>query len=411
MRTFFADTEIVLEIHRLQFGKAFNPSDSVGKTTFSRALLTFSKRVGGVTEGTIHNWLKENPTEPNNNGKRFLLLYVHHLISDKLIAKGMDEAASILEKFLKGTVWERRTGDRKVPASAASDDSIDRIVIDRLGNVFSASRGNGRSISNDLFNNGDPRDSRDWSYFLVYRYSTNRGELLKSFLVIQKPEPEFKDYGFNHFVWGGKKKGQNRNVFRECEGAVLALEKAYYLVSYNFVVGVNKRTSDPNAYETARQNAKKHPIGMGLLSAEYEEITRNPGLFSGVTMTIAAGHQPVVARLAFLHLGTKTSLGCELSDRDVDLRELLPDELEGDLRSTVGRLKKKQCKTFGTHLQDEVSESSWEKKGVKGLAQKILEMIDNTPAWETVRPPRSSRRKTFKSQGALETFGPGRPRE
>ena len=140
-------------------------------------------------------------------------------------------------------------------------------------------------------------------------------------------------------------------------------------------------------------------------------------------MTIAAGHQPVVARMAFLHLGTRTSLGQKLSDRQVDLRELSAEELASDLKKTVQRLKKDhKCKTFGIHLQEAVSERNWETKGAQALAEHILRMIDNTPAWEIAqssapakgaakKPRRRTNWAKFGARGALETFGPGRPRE
>lgn len=421
----FAPTEIIFEIHRLQFGTAFSGTPLKAKKAFIQSVTTYSKNHKGVAAGTIRNWLGLGSTlrAPNDGGKRFLLRYLKHIVSEGLIVAGMEIDAASLEQFLRETVPDRRSGEQKQAEDQDdADGGLDRIVIDRLGNLFRASRGNRRSITSDLFHNGDPQDETDWSYFLVYRYSTNRGELLKSFLVIQKPDPAFKDYGFNHFVWGGQKKGQNWHVFRECEGAVLALEKAYYFLGYNFVVGANKRESTHSLYEKARRSAKEHPNGMGLLSAEYEEITRDKGLFSGVTMTIAAGHQPVVARLAFLHLGTRTSLGCELSDRHVNLRELSASELASDLRSTVGRLRREcHCENFGIHLQRATSEKSWVTKGAPALAARILQMIDNTPAWEATQAtaPRSGgskakkrpRPKRIEARGALETHGPGRPRE
>ena len=416
----FENTEIIFEIHRLQFGVLYDQSVVEIREAFVKTLTAFSASNQGVTAGTIRNWLAATPREPNANGRRFLLRYLKHLISDQLVAAGMEADAAAFHRFLQETVPERRvTEGKRVDVANNADSAVDRIVMDRLGHLFRASRANNRSITNDLFHNGDPHDNTDWSYFFVYRYSTNRGELLKSLLVVQKPDSAFRDFGFNHFVWGGKEKGQNRNVFRECEGAVLALERAYYFLGYNFVVGANKRTSDVTLYEKARRVAKRHPNGMGLLSAEYEEITRDAGLFSGVTMTIAAGHQPVVARIAFLHIGTKTGLGHGLSDRDVDLRELEADKLAADLKSTVHRLSRKHaCKRFGIHLQDAIAEKNWRTKGATALADRILEMIDNTPAWEIAQSVPVARRSNKAkpprkpvARGALETFGPGRPRE
>ncbi|AVT77473.1 hypothetical protein RPPS3_34110 [Rhodopseudomonas palustris] len=368
---------------------------------------------------TVHNWFPPRNCAPKKESKRFLLEYLRDQKSAGFIADGMKAEGDALIKFLSRTVEERPA--REVSA-AEPDELLDSAVIHRLGDLFRASRRNGRPVVTDLFRNGDHNDGADWSYFLVFRYSTNRGELLKSFLVIQSPDAEFNGYGFNHFVWGGAKKGQNRYVFRECEGAVLTLEKAYYFVGYNYVIGADKRAADPAVFENARVKAKAHPNGMGLLAAEYEEITRNCGLFSGVAMTLAAAHQPIISRLAFLHLGTKTSLGFDISDRDMQPRELSPKELVGDLKKTVKELRRRGGRVLGIQLQEAIAEKNWEKSGAEALAQKILGMIDNTPDWERSkdqaerskrqggRAIRAARVKRV-AEGAIETFGPNRPRE
>jgi hypothetical protein len=45
----------------------------------------------------------------------------------------------------------------------------------------------------------------------------------------------------------------------------------------------------------------------------------------------------------------------------------------------------------------------------KGLASHILQMIDNLPAWENVRPDKEDGPKT--AHGAIESYGQARPRD
>jgi hypothetical protein len=68
-------------------------------------------------------------------------------------------------------------------------------------------------------------------------------------------------------------------------------------------------------------------------------------------MTLAASHQPVLGRVALLHLGTKSGLEKEISDSDVQPTELFTRDLAEDTTDTIARLKQLKCKKFGMHLQ------------------------------------------------------------
>jgi hypothetical protein len=405
-RMAITDAELVEAIHAARFGTALKRGDDIKKkeNPYFRELCVFAKnqrnaKLPAVSEPTVRNWLSTEPPTPNENGKVFLLHYVRHILR----APGLGDVKSIealsqVQQHLVSILPDDKASDdpSKVPI-------LDEIGIDRVRLLFNYSRYNSRPIARDLFRDGEPKQERDYSYFLLFRYSTNRGELLKSFLVVKKPDSRLSNhYAFNHFIWGG---ARHRHIYRECEGAVLKLEKSYYFMGYNFIVKANKR-DNPARYAELRDEAKETPNGMGLIAAEYTDVESSPGLFSGVTMTLAANHQPVLARIAFLHLGTKSGLECEVSDGDVEPNELAPARLARDLRQTVKHLIDKGAKQFGTEVQAALSEGKLSQAAAGNMANQILSIIDNTPAWERTR-----RGSKPQARGALEPFGPGRPRD
>lgn len=234
---------------------------------------------------------------------------------------------------------------------------------------------------------------------------------LKSFLVVQKPVKDLrKIFVFNHFVWGGVNASYTSHIFRECEGFIIKMAKAFYFIGYNYTVPADKR-QEPEFYKRQRATAKWTPNGIGIIALEYDDVHASPGLFGGLTMTLAAMAQPVTSRIAMLHLGTKQSLGRIISDDIVVPGEMEPELLAEDLKITVGKLRQAGCRRFGLVLEGASSSAEWETKDSAILADRIKQMIDNTPAWEFSQYERSGRKKRRHSaRGAIETFGESRPR-
>jgi hypothetical protein len=399
--------QLVDEIYFARYGTRLDRNTVIGRNPLFLELSAFSKGLKGqrrlVTVPGVRTWFKPKGegSLPGTKGKTFLRDYLQVLLGGPNVSDVSNpDRLGEIQRFLTGNL------PSGTPDTLAELAPLDAIVATRMQYLFETSRINSRSIANDLFWDGDPADERDFSYFLVYRHSSNHGSILKSFLVLQKPDPEiFNDYGFNHFIWGGKP--FNDHIFRECEGAILKLEKSYYLLGYNFSVPANKR-ENPKNYQMHRESSKRKPNGMGLMAFEYSDVEANPGFFGGVTMTLAASHQPVLARVALLHLGTRSGFEKEISDSDVQPTELFTRDLAKDITETIARLKQLKCKKFGMHLQKCLQAPRWAKDGASSLAHDIRAMVDNTPAWEIQRAKPKDKPV---SRGAIETFGEKRPRD
>jgi hypothetical protein len=393
---------LVDDIHVGRYGRPLVRSNHPADDPFFVELAAHAKTLENkgepaVSPSGIRNWLRPvgQSKSPKRKGKTFLRDYLRWFLTSPHVSQAASpESLWRIEQFLTRTLPQPKT-----PAPP-----LDRVVATRMQHLFDVSSRNPRPVATDLFREGDPNDDNDSSYFLHYRHSTNWGSVMKSFIVLHKPDPKiFSHYGFDHFIHGGER-FKTGHIFRECEGAILKMQTSYYFLGYNFTVKANKQT-EAALYARLREEAKEAPNGIGVTSVEYADIDADPGLFAGVTMTIAAEYQPLVGRAALLHLGTRSSLGCEIRDTDVDPMELDPRDLANDLKKMIDRLKAKGCERFGMHLQTLVNTKTWDRSGSRRLAQDILAMIDNTPAWEIQRGSKAGR-----ARGALESFGKKRPR-
>ena len=396
---------LVDEINLGRYGRPLFRSNHPADDPFFIELAAHAKTLENKGEPTvslsgIRNWLRpvgaSKSPKRKGKGKTFLRDYLQWFLTSPHVTQA--HAADSLwkiEQFLTRTLPQPKT-----PAPP-----LDPVLATRMQHLFDVSSRNPRPVAIDLFREGDPNDDDDSSYFLHYRHSTNWGSVMKSFIVLHKPDPKiFSHYGFDHFIHGGDR-FKTGHIFRECEGAILKMQTSYYFLGYNFTVKANKKT-EAALYARRREEAKEAPNVIGITSVEYADIDANPGLFPGVTMTIAAEYQPLVGRAALLHLGTRSSLGCEIRDTDIEPMELDARDLGADLKKMTDRLKAKRCRKFGMHLQALVTAKAWNGSGSSKLAQDILAMIDNTPAWEIQNGDKAGR-----SRGALETFGKKRPRD
>lgn len=321
---------------------------------------------------------------------------------------GRHEAFVELDAILSNLITpvgktERHDGIPNLPA-------LDPLLVAALQGLTLASNNSKESETNSFFRGSALNEERDQSYYLLYRYSTNNGGIIKSFLAVQKPIKSLRNFHmFKHFIWGGEEPIYMSHIFRECEGFILRLQKAFYFLGYNYTVPVDKRR-DPDLYRRERIAAKWSLNGIGMIAIEYDDVNASPGLFGGLTMTLAGVAQPIVARIAMLHLGTRQSLGRDLADHNVSLGEIPPHQLSQDLVSTVKQLNKIGCRRFGSVLDNYAIRSEWEEMGADKLATHILRMIDNTPSWELLNSKREGSNEKSEGQGAIETFGEGRPR-
>jgi hypothetical protein len=251
-------------------------------------------------------------------------------------------------------------------------------------------------------------DDSDQSYYLVYRYSTEGG-VIKSFLVCKQPEGGEDNFTFVQFLRGERtsEDGAIPIVFRENVGIILKCPKSYYWLGYNYTVPVYKRDDH---YANLRIRAKLESTGIEVIVVEYDDLVIDKGLFPGLMTTVAALHQPVIARVAILHLGTKKSLGRYLTDEVTTPKELKADCVSTDLRSIIGRMQEIGCKRFGRILDLAIREDDWKDRGANNLTKRILRMINNMPAWEENRNKENQNKEPSHARGAIETFSSLYPR-
>jgi hypothetical protein len=284
--------------------------------------------------------------------------------------------------------------------------TLDPIIASAFQGLTKISQSSTQSEENSFFR-GTRTEEQDQSYYLLYRHSTNYGDIIKSFLVIQKPIKGVRNsYVYNSFLRGGVSQGHLSHIFRECEGFIIKLVKSFYFLGYNYTIPADRRR-EPEAYKKQRVTAKWSPNGIGMLAFEYDDIHASPGLFPGLTMTVAAMSQPIVGRVAMLHLGTKQSFGRAVDDNLVMPDELKAGDVENDLVATIKRLKEAGCRRFGGVLDSFVAQADWEQHAAPLLSNRIVTMIDNTPAWE--QSNRQGHRRY--ARGALEIYGNSRPRD
>lgn len=245
-------------------------------------------------------------------------------------------------------------------------------------------------------------------YFLTYRYSTTGGNILKGFLVVkQHPGTGFGRFRFSHFIWGGP---ENIHIFRETHGLMLACEKAYYFLGVGVSVSGDKRDPAFRRSREYRELRAEPPVQTFELSTiEYDEFELKEVVLSGLTMASAARHQPVVARLALLYLGTDRELSHELLDNEVVPTEIPFESWQEDLLTTLRRLTELGVAGFDRRLGFKKSGKHFDLAVIKKFAKRIETIIDNTAHWETSGENDKANRDA-KNAGAIESEGDGRPR-
>lgn len=399
--------ESILEpIHLIRFGTSLEYGSD---TPFFRDLSAYQRHLTSAKHNTIstpaiRSWLAatRRSVPKRLDAMKFLRGYVSWIMHRGQIAQDQEEAVATVQRLLS----HYDEPDLVAPQSvnrAQGEEKLEPIIARTLQSIIATSNNNPRPVANDLFHNADSRAERDHSYFLLYRYSTRNGAILKSFLVCQKPERNVTtSYGFNHFVWGGTQPEFRQHIYRECEGLLLSFARSYYFVGFHYVVPADKR-QDPDIYQEERRKSKRRPNGLGMIAAEYEDIHLRPGLFGGVTMTLAASGQPVLGRVAFLHLGTRSRMEIEVRDTDVEPAELRSRDLASDLKRVVDRLRRKGCKQLGLELQLRSARADWPRTGSAQLAKEIRGMVQNVPAWDD-----EERNAEERGLGAIEVFGHSR---
>lgn len=215
----------------------------------------------------------------------------------------------------------------------------------------------------DFLRSPAPWPREDEAYYAVYRHSTDNGAIVKTFLVVQTPHRSgTRNWGFHHFLQGGPK--FHGEISRISEGVVFAFPPSYLLLGFSYNIDVlHFRTLSPADREPFRRDIR----GLELIAIEEADVKNAKRLFSGVMQTQAASGQPVVARAAFLYLGSSSANSRQLPHLAVKPTEIHDRDLEDDVAELVRSLRK-EGPLPGSLLDLPGAEASSKHKQVKTIA-------------------------------------------
>lgn len=356
-----------------------------------------------VDELGLSRFLNAKVQKPRNLPIDVLILFMLVAITDGLSNRRTNERLQEFRKDNEATI--KRLIANIVNTIPAEEDGSEKAMpeLEMFRSLLDYSLITQSLPSHDFLRNPTPWPRADETYYVLYRYSTNLGAIVKTFLVVQSPlQGGTRNWSFQHFIKGGRE--FSPEVFRIGEGVVLAFRPSYFLLGFTFSVDATmERTFGP----TERANFRRDVRGIELIAVEEADIKANKGLFAGIVHTQAALGQPVAARVACLYLGSRSTLGKPISHLNVRPDEIADGMLESDLAATSANIQSEGVTMNGSPLA--IAEHG-KAAAVQALAAKIRTMIDNTPAWErsSKNPNRSN---AASGRGALETYAKvGRPR-
>ena len=151
----------------------------------------------------------------------------------------------------------------------------------------------------------DDVETKDISYYVIYRYSTIRKEIVKTFLVIKPPAMNAaRCFHFTHVY-----PMPNLKEKRIDRGPVLLHEQCFHLLGY---------------VTTETKNITSEVRGINLIAFPVGGVNAEHKRLSSVLLSHNRSWQPIVGRAAIIHIGYRSDIG-DTRDEDVGIG-LLPNE-------------------------------------------------------------------------------------
>lgn len=179
---------------------------------------------------------------------------------------------------------------------------------------------NNTAIDSRLFG-GSSGPTPRVSNYVMYRYSTGWGGVVKSFLTILNPEISgFGSYYFVH-VYGPGDDASRRISY----GAVVGFESSIY-----FLGGGRLASDMPMA--PLNRGFKAFAVPYAAFNTDHRRLT-------GVMLSNSRSWYPVIARFAMIHIGFTTHTQ-EITHRDIGIRFIeKQDELRTDIPALCEKFK------------------------------------------------------------------------
>jgi tetratricopeptide (TPR) repeat protein len=309
---------------------------------FPRGKFPFENMETDVTRSgeykTISRYARSSHEAQNRYLGPCLALYLTGQIEDE---KNVPEKSIIRRTPLVSELCRRikefvGTGDKRKLLPSQADLDEENEIIDRYLELKEAS--NSHSAHNFFFgasNAYSQGGTDDISYYVMYRYSTQRCEIVKTFMVILPPLLN-KTSGLTYIH---RYQMQTENQKRVTRGAILTYESCMHFMGWARTE-TRHHTSGGIEYEMGNiRGIKLIALPIGGMNAQHR-------LISCVFLSHGAAWQPIVGRASMVHIAYKSQLEREISDADVELTLLDKAEyIKDDLKRIYERLgiKKKEA--------------------------------------------------------------------
>jgi hypothetical protein len=180
-----------------------------------------------------------------------------------------------------------------------------------------------RAISRAFFLRTNEREDltfKDQSFYACYRYSVSGPQIVKSFLAINSPAQSDNDtFTFVHVHMSKSIHGDV--IKRMSRGALIGFEDTFCFF------GASARS-----IHGTMDKAK----GLKIIALPTGSFVYEQRLLGGVFFSTSLRWQPIVGRIALVHIGFRSTRDAGLSDNDMPFDALNSDEdLLKDLKSTL----------------------------------------------------------------------------
>jgi hypothetical protein len=170
---------------------------------------------------------------------------------------------------------------------------------------------NDTTINDFMFNGA--ASTKPISNYVMYRYSTKWGEIVKSFLTVLSPA--INNFGYFSFVhvYGAEEEGARR-ISR---GAVLGFQRSIYFIAGGGMI------VDPDAGPSSLNR------GFKAFAIPHSSFAPDQRLLTGVMLSNSLEWHPLVARFGMIHLGFTNERS--VNDQTIGIRFLSRDDLAEDI--------------------------------------------------------------------------------
>lgn len=241
----------------------------------------------------------------------FLAMYVIHQVERR--PNLIEENTLVTEAFTVGNTLTRvREYLRSGKPAVLSPHTSGYDVRGLLRTMHIALGTNDDHIKGLLF--GGAAAAMPISNYVMYRYSTRRGEIVKSFLAILSPDVnDLGCYSFTHVY--GPADSNSRRISR---GAIIGFQRSIYFLAGGGMI--------------VERGSTVAPLSRGLkaFGVPHSAFAPDHRLLTGLMLSNSLSWHPVVARFAMMHVGFSSRLG-DVTDESAGIRFFSAHDLQTDI--------------------------------------------------------------------------------